>query len=119
MSEGTDPGARGRTVIADRVVERIAAHAATEPGPVTGPGTGLPGLRGSALRPKVSASVSGRVASVRVALGVTYPSPVRAITRRVRDRVRARVWQLTGIDVRQVDIAVARLPEPAERGRVR
>lgn len=115
----TEPESRGRTVIADRVVERIATRAASEPGPVTGPGGGLPGLRGSAARPRVTASVRGRVATVRVALGVTYPAPVRAITRRVREQVRARVREMTGIDVRQVDIAVARLPEEQERGRVR
>lgn len=111
-------GARGRTMIADRVVERIATRAATESGPVTGPG-GLPGLRGPAVRPRVSANVRGRVATVRVALGVTYPSPIRTITRHVRERIQTRVHDLTGIDVRQVDIAVARLPEAREERRVR
>ena len=110
---------RGRTVIAERVVERIATRAATEAGAVVGPGAGLPGLRGPAERPRVTANVRGRMATVRVALGVTYPMPVRATTRAVRDRVRARVGELTGIDVRQVDIAVARLPEPSEGRRVR
>jgi len=115
----TEQESRGRTVIAERVVERIATRAAAEPGPVTGPGGGLPGLRGSAVRPRVTASVRGRVATVRVALGVTYPAPVRTITRRVREQVRNRVREMTGIDVRQVDIAVARLPEENDRRRVR
>lgn len=115
----TEVESRGRTVIADRVVERIATRAAAESGPVTGPGGGLPGLRGSAVRPRVTASVRGRVATVRVALGVTYPAPVRTVTRGVRERVRARVREMTGIDVRQVDIAVARLPGEPERRRVR
>ena len=115
----TEPETRGRTVIADRVVERIATRAAAEPGPVTGPGGGLPGLSGSAVRPRVTAGVRGRVATVQVALGVTYPAPIRTVTRRVRAQIRARVREMTGIDVRQVDIAVARLPEEEERGRVR
>lgn len=108
---------RGRTVIAERVVERIAARAATEAGAVVGPGAGLPGLRGPAERPRVTVSIRGRLAAVRVALGITYPAPVRATTRAVRDGVRARVGELTGIDVRQVDIAVARLPAAAAEGR--
>ena len=109
----TDAAERGRTHIADRVVERIVARAAYESDAVTGPG-GVrrlaDGLTGRDDRPQVSVTVDGQVAVVRISLGVAYPEPVGRTTREVRERVRARVRELTGIDVRQVDITVTRLP---------
>ena len=109
----TDAAERGRTHIADRVVERIAARAAYESDAVTGPG-GVrrltDGLTGRDDRPQVSVTVDGQLAVLRISLGVVYPAPVGRTTREVRERVRARVRELTGIDVRQVDITVTRLP---------
>ncbi|HEY3686543.1 MAG TPA: Asp23/Gls24 family envelope stress response protein [Streptosporangiaceae bacterium] len=106
---------RGTTTIADRVVERIAARAAREGGQVTGPG-GVRSLAGGD-EPRASASVDGSVAVVRISLGVVYPAPVGATTRAVRARVRDRVREMTGIDVRQVDIDVTRLTGADEQPR--
>ena len=108
---------RGTTVIADRVVERIAARAAQESGHVTGPGgvrAGVRGLTGRTDEPRASADVDGRIAILRIALGVIYPAPVAATTQAVRTTVRTRVEELTGLTVRQIDIDVTRLPTPAE-----
>jgi len=113
------PDQRGTTRIEGRVVERIAARAARESGLVTGPGQ----VRDLATRgddPRVSATVDGQVAVIRIVLGVVYPEPVGRVTRLAREHVRARVLDLTGISVRQIDIEVVRLPTArAESRRVR
>lgn len=108
---------RGTTRIADRVVERIAARAAQESGPVTGPGgvrAGVRGLTGRGDEPRASADVDGRLAVIRIALGVVYPAPVTGTTQVVRNVVRTRVEELTGLNVRQVDIDVTQLTPAGE-----
>ncbi len=91
-----DPGQRGVTVVADRVVAKIAARVAAEDHGLTG-------------TPDASAKVSGRVATVRLGLAVRYPAPLPQVAARVRDRVRRRVRALTGVSVESVDIDVERL----------
>ncbi|GAA3796437.1 hypothetical protein GCM10022226_14660 [Sphaerisporangium flaviroseum] len=113
--------ARGRTDIANRVLERIATWAVTEVDQVGG---GAPRLLGAPLgrgtpggAPRVSAHVDGHLAIVRVTMSVTYPAPIRQVVHNVREHVRTRVHELTGLDARQVDIDVARLIHPAEQKR--
>lgn len=111
-----DPGSaaeRGRTRIADRVVEKIAARAVAEVDNATGVARQLLGVRlgspgpGSAAR--VDAEVDGGVVTVRAAMAVRWPAPVRAVTRQVRTHVTERVESLTGLRVEQVDIDVTTL----------
>ena len=107
------PGQRGRTTIADRVVTRVAARAVAEVeqtggaarqligitiGPQTGEGTA-----------RVSARTDGHLAMIQLRVSLAYPAPVRAVTREVRRHVIERVTGLTGLEVRHVDIEVARL----------
>ncbi|MCW2877932.1 MAG: hypothetical protein JWQ95_2032 [Sphaerisporangium sp.] len=112
---------RGRTDISGRVLERIAAHAVNEVDEVGGAAPrllGMPlGRDATDTAPRVSAQVDGHLAIVRVTLSVTYPAPIRQVAHRVRDHIMTRVRELTGLDVRQVDIDIARLIRPAERGR--
>jgi uncharacterized alkaline shock family protein YloU len=96
------PEVRGRTDIGDRVVERIARHAVTE---LPQAGTG-----GTA---RVKATIDGKLATLRMTVSVIYPEPVQRVTRRLREHVTARVGELTGLEVRQIDIDVARLVPPA------
>lgn len=110
------PETRGRTEIADRVVERIAARAVAETAQAGGAARRLLGVsleRGTAVRP--AAHVDGHLATVRMPLSVPYPAPIRQVTRRVREHVRARVGELTGLEVRQVDIGIEGLSY-GERG---
>ncbi|PRX95745.1 Asp23/Gls24 family envelope stress response protein [Allonocardiopsis opalescens] len=100
---------RGVTVIAPRVVEKIAAQAVTEVD-----GTARAPRRGG--RAKATATVRGRAVSVRLGVSLVYPQPVREVSRRVRERVADRLSTLTGMKVRHVDIRVDRyLPGPPER----
>lgn len=108
-----DGGGPGSTTIADRVVERVAARAVSEvddAGGVARQVLGVPlGSTDENTPARVSADVDGGIVSVQVLLAVVWPSPVRAVTRRVREHVIARVEQLTGLRVADVDIEVSHL----------
>jgi uncharacterized alkaline shock family protein YloU len=108
-------GRRGSTDITGRAVERIASRALTEVDDVVGVPRRTLGVRAGG----VSAWVEGGLATVSMRVSVVYPAPVREVSRRLREHVRAVVERLTGLDVRQVDIEIARLvpPEPSERVR--
>ncbi len=115
----TVPGQRGRTTIADRVVTQIATRAVAEVGQTGGAARQLIGLtlgRQPGEGPaRVSARVDGNLATIEMRLSLAYPAPVRSLTREVRRHVTERVTTLTGIEVRHVDIEVARLLRGSER----
>ncbi len=113
---------RGQTTIADRVVERIAARAAQEVEGAYGVTRWLRGKPpGGADRPpaRVTAQVDGQLATFTVRLSIAYPEPVREVSRQVREHMRERVGELTGLTVRQVDIEVTRLVRQPPVRRVR
>lgn len=121
MSTGLEPRAeetvalehRGRTEIADRVLAKIATRALTEIEDAGGAARRVLGVRlgrdSMESTPWVTAKVDGGLATLRMRISVAYPAPVREVTRRLRELVRTRVGELTGLDVREVDIDVARL----------
>ena len=129
MSTGTsvEPTARagrselGTISIADGVVSKIAARAAAE-NPDAGaavarmlgravPGAGHLGLRGTDLKalPKTSVDVDGSKAFVNLEISVRWPASVPEVTGQVRQHVRDRIRELTGLDVDEVHIVVADL----------
>ncbi|MGE7391631.1 Asp23/Gls24 family envelope stress response protein [Streptomyces sp. NPDC004126] len=125
------PADRGRTTIADGVVEKIAGLAAREvPGVhAMGSGTGLSrtfgAVRGRAPGGAKSAAARGvkaEVGEVQTALDleivVDYGVEIREVARAVRENVIAAVERMTGLEVVEVNIAVSdvKLPdEPDER----
>jgi uncharacterized alkaline shock family protein YloU len=115
----TVPGQRGRTTVADRVVARIATRAVAEVGQTGGAARQLIGLalgRQTGEGPaRVSARVDGNLAMIEMRLSLAYPAPVCSLPREVRGHVIERVTTLTGIEVRHVDIEVARLLRGSER----
>lgn len=107
------PGQRGRTTIADRVVTKVAAQAVSEVEQTGGAARQLIGItlgretgEGTA---RVSARIDRHLTMIEVRLSLAYPAPVRTLTRQVRAHVIERVTGLTGLEVRHVDIEVARL----------
>lgn len=119
---GRDTSGPGRTVIADRVVERIAGQAVSEVEMATGAARQVLGVSlGSAdegTPARVSATVDGGIVSVHAVVAVIWPKPVREVTREVREHVMWRVHKLTGLRVADVDIEVAELvtaPAPQRR----
>ncbi|WP_107420744.1 Asp23/Gls24 family envelope stress response protein [Streptomyces antimycoticus] len=129
-----EPGERGATRIADRVVAKIASQAAREAlrvdagaaaADVAGvvdtadadvtdvtdaADVGLTGL--AAARPHAVAVVRGDVARVRVAVELGYPSDIGAHCGAVRRHVIERVGELTGMEVPEVVVTVERLHVP-------
>ena len=114
-------GELGVISIADGVVEKIAAMAATE-NPDAGaaaarvlgravPGAGHLGVRGTDLEalPKTSVEVDGAKAYVNLEIAVRWPSSVNDVCQQVRRHVQDRVSQLTGLAVDEVHIVVSDL----------
>ncbi|MFD8335776.1 Asp23/Gls24 family envelope stress response protein [Streptomyces solisilvae] len=132
-----EPGERGATRIADRVVAKIASQAAREAlrgdaaeavEAVDAVAVGDGGLTDvTVARPNAVAAVRGGVARVRVAVELGYPSDIGAHCGAVRRQVIERVSELTGMEVPEVAVTVERLYVPqwerperkARRGRDR
>ncbi len=111
-------GDRGRTRIADRVVEKIAARAVAEVDRATGTPRQVLGVRlgstGSDTPARVDADVDGGVVTVAVSMAVRWPAPIREVARQVRGHVTERLEALTGLEVAHVDIEVPTLQTRAQ-----
>jgi uncharacterized alkaline shock family protein YloU len=102
---------RGETVVAPGVVATVARCAAAEvDGVEVVEGSGLRSILG---RGGVSADVAGRETAIDLRLAVCWPRPVPTIVEDVRRHVRARVQELTGYEVTDVDVVVGDLPSPS------
>ncbi|MEV6181625.1 Asp23/Gls24 family envelope stress response protein [Streptomyces sp. NPDC052016] len=123
---GGDPGTRGRTTIADGVVEKIAGLAARDVLGVHAMGGGLSRTIG-AMRDRVpggsksvTRGVKAEVGEVQTALDleivVDYGVSIADVARDVRENVVAAVERMTGLEVVEVNIAVSdvKLPEEEE-----
>jgi uncharacterized alkaline shock family protein YloU len=118
----------GMISIDDRVVEKMAACATVEIPDAGGaaprvlgrslPGAGAFGTRRTSLAalPKVSADVDGSVVILDLSISVRWPASVPEVSSAVREHVRSRVSELTGLTVTEVAISVTdlvtRLPAP-------
>ncbi len=105
--------ARGETVIASSVVERIAARAAAEvPGVAVAERSGLDRLVSLTIgRPlnRIGSHVGGTRATIELAVTAHYPEPLRQVTGKVRRHVRDRVQEMTGLVVEEVRVRVDEL----------
>jgi uncharacterized alkaline shock family protein YloU len=114
LPPGAGSRSRGHLVLEKRVVERVAAQAASESdsgrtGGVSGGFLGFGTRTDLNALPATTVELVGRTATVRLDLTVAYPTPIRAATDRVRRRVMSRVEALTGVEVTRVDITVTAL----------
>ncbi|MGW6459385.1 Asp23/Gls24 family envelope stress response protein [Streptomyces sp. NPDC055078] len=100
-------GERGATVIADRVVAKIAAQAAREAIDAV-PRDGSP--------PRATVTVHQDAARVRISLELDYPCDIGGQCGAVRHRVTERVEALAGMDVPEVAVLVERLHSAHSRG---
>ncbi|MER7350126.1 Asp23/Gls24 family envelope stress response protein [Streptomyces aurantiacus] len=119
---GGDPATRGRTSIADGVVEKIAGLAARDVDGVHAMGGGLARTFG-AVRDRVPGSsksvtrgVKAEVGEVQTALDleivVDYGVSIADVARDVRENVIAAVERMTGLEVVEVNIAVSDVKLP-------
>lgn len=110
----------GTVRIDDRVVAKLAAHAAAEvpdagaaaPRLLGRPfGPAVPGVSPSRLGglPKVTVDVDLSVVTIALTISVRWPAAVPDVVAAVRERVSARIAELTGLTVTEVDIEVTDL----------
>ncbi|MER0444908.1 Asp23/Gls24 family envelope stress response protein [Streptomyces sp. NPDC006711] len=124
---GGDPGGRGRTTIADGVVEKIAGLAARDVEGVHAMGSGLSRTFGAVRdrvpgggKSSVTRGVKAEVGEVQTALDleivVEYGVPIAELARDVRENVISAVERMTGLEVVEVNIAVSdvKLPDDDE-----
>ncbi|MFJ5266458.1 Asp23/Gls24 family envelope stress response protein [Streptomyces sp. NPDC088387] len=121
---GGDPAGRGRTTIADGVVEKIAGLAARDVIGVHAMGSGLSRTFG-AVRDRVpggskavTRGVKAEVGEVQTALDleivVDYGVSIADVAKDVRENVVAAVERMTGLEVVEVNIAVSDVKLPDE-----
>ena len=92
------------------MIEKIAGQVASDESSAGGSSGGFLGIGTRAdlsARPKASVELTGNIATLRVEVGMLYPVPLRQATEELRRRIATRVTELTGVDVRQVDIRIA------------
>ncbi|MFJ7207221.1 Asp23/Gls24 family envelope stress response protein [Streptomyces sp. NPDC098789] len=119
------PADRGRTTIADGVVEKIAGLAAREVLGVhaMGSGSGLSRTFGAVrdrvpggAKSSVSRGVKAEVGEVQTALDVEivvdYGVSIREVARAVRENVISAVERMTGLEVVEVNVAVSDVKLP-------
>ncbi len=119
---------KGKTIIADSVVAKIAALATREVtgvaelgGAVSGAISGVVGriTGGGSNEPRtagVSVEVGETQAAVDLTLKVLYPASIHEVADSVRQNVRDRIESMTGLEVVEVNIAVVDLVFPGDDG---
>ncbi|MEV6175537.1 Asp23/Gls24 family envelope stress response protein [Streptomyces sp. NPDC051954] len=118
------PETRGRTTIADGVVEKIAGIAAREVPGIHALGGGFTRTMG-AVRDRVPGGHASVGRGVKVEVGekqtaidlqvvVAYGVSIREVVAEVRENVIAAVERMTGLEVVEVDIAVNDVHLPDE-----
>lgn len=121
---GGAPGTRGRTTIADGVVEKIAGMAARDVVGVHAMGSGLSRTFG-AVRDRVPGSGKSVTRGVKAEVGesqtaldleivVDYGVSISDVARDVRENVVSAVERMTGLEVVEVNIAVSDVKLPDE-----
>jgi uncharacterized alkaline shock family protein YloU len=127
-SSQAGPTELGMISINDRVVGKMAARAAAE---IPDAGAAAPRVLGRSVTgaaavgarttsltglPKASTDVDGSIVILDLSISVRWPASVPEVTSAVREHVRSRVSELTGLTVTEVSIAVTdlvtRLPAP-------
>ena len=116
QAERDTAGQRGHLVVAERVVEKVAAHAVRRVTTASGAARRLLGVTVGELtetsEARVSAHVDGDIAVVTVALSVHWPASITAVAQQVRGEIRADVARITATEVRRIDIEVVSMAVP-------
>ncbi len=111
----------GEISISDSAVQDIAALAAAEIPDAGGaaprvlghavPGSAALGMRPTSLTapPKARARVDGSVVNLDLSMSIRWPASVPQVTSTVREHVRDRVSELTGLTVEEISISVTAL----------
>lgn len=101
-----DAGRRGELHVRDKVVDRIAAHAAATTQGVVRHSGGLDRVTGRDL-PRTETTVAGGHVRAWVQIAVAWPGPLPEVSAAVRSHVSEQLETLAGLHVDAVDVAVA------------
>lgn len=102
--------ARGVTTVPAAVVARIAEQVASEHPRVGGSAGGVLGVRARRdfdSRPTAECDLYGAVAVLRLDVGLAFPVDLAATCTSLRERVRTRVEELTGLRVGRLDVEIS------------
>ncbi|MET7524875.1 Asp23/Gls24 family envelope stress response protein [Streptomyces sp. 900116325] len=121
----TEPGARGRTTIADGVVAKIAGLAARSVPGVQAMGGGftrgmgtvrerVPGAGGRSVTGGVKVEVGEVQTAIDLSIIVEYGFPIVELASDVRTEVIAAIERMTGLEVVEVNITVTDVKLPDE-----
>jgi uncharacterized alkaline shock family protein YloU len=129
---GAAPGSRGRTTIADVVVEKIAGMAARDVPGVYALGSGfarsmgsvrerMPGGSGKSATRGISVEVGELQAAIDLEIVVDYGVSITDVAAAVREDVISAVERMAGREVVEVNIAVSdvKLPDEEDEGEER
>ena len=117
VPQGSDPGSRGRTTIADGVVAKVAGMAARDVPGVHAMGGGFargmgamrerrPGAGGESVTSGVKVEVGDVQTAVDLEIVVEYGVSIIEVAGDVRENVIAAIERMTGLEVVEVNIAV-------------
>lgn len=101
---------RGVTTVPAAVVARIAEQVASEHPRVGGSAGGVLGVRARRdfdSRPTAECDLYGAVAVLRLDVGLAFPVDLAATCTSLRERVRTRVEELTGLRVGRLDVEIS------------
>jgi uncharacterized alkaline shock family protein YloU len=100
-----DIAARSAAEIPDAggAAPRVLGRAVTGPSALGGRPTSL------TARPKARARVDGSIVTLDLSISVRWPASVPEVTSAVREHVRGRVTELTGLTVAEISISVTAL----------
>lgn len=105
MADLGPPEGRGRLLIADKVVQKIASAAAREVDGITGTRSSWTHKLGRSL-PRATATVAGGHARIAVHIAASWPLSLAPIAAAVHDHVTEQVTTLTGTTVAAVDVTI-------------
>ncbi|WP_305092417.1 DUF6286 domain-containing Asp23/Gls24 family envelope stress response protein [Prescottella sp. R16] len=109
-----DPGDRGRLVVKDRAIAKIATTTALQVPGVVPHGSSLTRFTGRDL-PRADISAGSHSVAVNLYLGVQWPCDVAELTRRVHGDVAERVEHLAGLPLHRLGVYVAgTVPTPSD-----
>ncbi len=113
---GEAPAQRGQLTVRDKVVQRIARHAALSVRDVVPSASGLDKVTGNDL-PKIAVTVAGGHVRAVLDVAVTWPAPLNQTAAAVRARVGQDLAAQAGLVVDGVDVTVHPVTRAAARGK--
>lgn len=107
----------GKVVISEDVVAAIAGIAASEVEGLGGMKTSVPegivGIFGGKQK-GVDTKLTDGTVTIDLNVAISYGQPIREVAKKIQERVKSEVEEMTGLQVKQVNIHVRKIEFPEE-----